>query len=127
MIFRLRVMTAIMSVTIFGLSAFFFFTYYIATDLVETNYAKSLNESLQLRMEQIDNDMRDAYQKTVLLSVQPEMEKIINTYIKDSNRDAEGALKVSEFLRAQNDSPDLIDALFLYMSENDQIVLSFSL
>ena len=124
MAFRLRIMTAILVVTISGLSVFFFFTYYVATDLVENNYAKSLSDSMQLRMEQIDSDMRDVYQRTVSLSVQPELISVIESYREGSGQDAEAALKVSEYLREQNDSPDLIDALFLYLSAIDQIICS---
>jgi len=124
MTFRLRIMTAILVVTLSGLSVFFFFTYYVATDLVESNYAKSLTESMQLRMEQIDGDMRNVYQKTVSLSVQPELIGVVDAYLKEYGQNAEGALKVSDYLRSQNDSPDLIDALFLYLSETDQIICS---
>lgn len=95
--FRLRIMMAILAVTISGLTAFFSFTYYVATDLVESNYAKSLIELLQLRMEQIGKDMRDVYQKTVSLSVHPELNEVISTYLDASNQDAEGALNVSGF------------------------------
>lgn len=77
MTFRLRIMLSIIIVTISGLSAFFFFTYYVATDLVENNYAKSLTNSMKLRMEQIDEDMRDAYQKTIAISVQDELNSVI--------------------------------------------------
>jgi len=124
MTFRLRIMMAITAVTISGLSVFFFFTYYVATDLVESNYAKSLTESMKLRMEQIDNDMREVYQKTVSTSVQPGLLEVIDAYLEKSEQGAEDALKVSDYLRAQNDSSDLIDAFFLYLSETNQIICS---
>ncbi|PWJ51321.1 cache domain-containing sensor histidine kinase [Faecalicatena contorta] len=124
MTFRLRIMLSIIIVTISGLSAFFFFTYYVATDLVENNYAKSLTNSMKLRMEQIDEDMRDAYQKTIAISVQDELNSVINAYMKDTSQNVEGSLKVSEYLRSQNDSPDFIDEIFLYIAEAEQIISS---
>lgn len=49
-----------------GLERVFFFTYYVATDLVENNYAKSLTNSMKLRMGQIisSQEYRDIIQAT---------------------------------------------------------------
>lgn len=124
MTFRLRIMASILLVTLSGLSIFFFFTYYVATDMVEVNYAKSLTESMELRMEQIDKDMSRVYQKTVALSVQDKLNQIIADYTANSGHTADDVLKVSTYLRQQNDAPDLVDALFLYIEETDQIICS---
>lgn len=124
MTFRLRIMLSILLVTISGLSAFFFFTYYVATDQVGVNYAKSLKGSMQIRMDQIDGDMREVYQKTVALSVQPELSQVIKDFSENSDRNADDVLTVSEYLRQQNDSPDLVDALFLYIAKTDQVICS---
>lgn len=124
MTFRLRIMLSILLVTISGLSVFFFFTYYVATDQVGVNYAKSLKGSMQIRMDQIDGDMREVYQKTVALSVQPELSQVIQDYSEDSDRNADDVIRISEYLRQQNDSPDLVDALFLYITKTEQVICS---
>lgn len=124
MTFRLRIMLSILLVTLSGLSVFFFFTYYVATDQVGVNYAKSLKESMQIRMDQIDGDMRKVYQKTITLSVQPELNQVIKDYSEKSSRSTDDVLTVSRYLMQQNDSPDLVDALFLYIVETDQVICS---
>ncbi|MFV0362319.1 MAG: sensor histidine kinase [Suipraeoptans sp.] len=128
MTYRFRIIAAILVVTISTLTAFYFFTYYIATDLVETNYAKSKNDSMKLRMEQMDSYMRDVYQKTISISVHPNTKSIINEYVKetksDTNINSQSTLKVSQHLQNQGDMPELIDALFIYIVETNQIISS---
>lgn len=120
--FRIRMMLSILLVTMIGIGILFIGTYYIATDLVETNYAKTSTEAFKLRMQQLDEDMRTVYQRATALSVEQKLKDNIEIYLK--NADTEAALLLSEYLMKENNQTDLIDAVFLYLPDTEQILCS---
>ena len=122
--FRVRLMLAILLVALPAVGLLFFFNYYISADLIETNYAKTVTESMALRAEQIDKDLRSVYQKTTELSVQKGLKRAVADYAALPRRKNEDVLRLSRYLSEQNSLPELVDAIFLYLPDTREIVCS---
>lgn len=122
--FRARIFSAILAVTLFGITFLFACIYYVAQDRIEENYLDAIADSMELRFSQLNSVQMDMYRATVALSVQDVLREQIEAYLAQDEQTAQDALQLSGMLSSQNALREMVDDIYLYLPQTNEIICS---
>lgn len=122
--FRARIFSAILAVTLFGITFLFACIYCVAQDRIEENYLDAIADSMELRFSQLNAVQMDMYRATVELSVQDVLREQIEAYLAQDEQTAQDALQLSGMLSSQNALREMVDDIYLYLPQTNEIICS---
>lgn len=121
--FRSKVLIAISGITLTACALISFFFFRLSAQTVENNYLYSQERMLRVTMHSLEELLSSAYDTSVALACDDQLFHMARSYI-DYRGGLEDAQKISAYLKQSQPDGSVIDSIYLYLPDREQIITS---
>ena len=121
--FRSRMMLGILVVAFLFISGLFLYNSCDSSRLIEQNYIAAQTEKLNMQMETFDTVMQQAYELSVHMGTDAALCRRVENYLQ-SDLSYDAAADLAQALRDYLPENSLLDAVYLYLPDAEQIISS---
>lgn len=121
--FRSRMMLGILVVAFLFISGLFLYNSCDSSRLIEQNYIAAQTEKLNMQMEAFDTVMQQAYELSVHMGTDAALCRRVENYLQ-SDLSYDAAADLAQALRDYLPENSLLDAVYLYLPDAEQIISS---
>ncbi len=121
--FRAKVLLAIGGITLTACALVSFFFFRLSAQTVEQNYVLSQSRTLQVTMRSLEELLSSAYDTSVALACDQTLFQMLTNYTATRGT-TEEAQRVSAYLKEYQPDGGLIDSIYIYLPERQQIITS---
>ncbi len=121
--YRAKVLLAIGGITLLACALVSFCFFRMASQTIEENYVHSQSRMMHVTINSLENMLSSAYDTSIALSCDTELYQMMKDYVQETSGqgDAQG---ISTYLRKYQTNGSLIDSIYVYLPEREQIITS---